>query len=344
MINIFFAFKRSSYILFAIVILSFISCKQRNDTDKESTIIKGSIHYAEKNQIYLYRFANETNKYLGIKSLMDSSLIDKEGNYYFSISLNNPELFDLRIANTTQVSNFYISPKDQLTIDFYNKDYKPVITKDSPVAKKNQFILSLIDTFYEKPSVKHLYYIQTNYLTPVEYIFYNKDRLQKQLKFYENYFEGAATDTAFHNFIVNEIIYQSAVDRLMYSWKKRMKGENKNIDTTFYDFLTPDLIENSRALSSIAYHHFLNLFVKDIYERKLEAGQIPVNKNEKLIPSMEKIKIAEEKLKKPFLDVVLINIIHDDVSTSNPELLNTLSDTSVDSLLNWIKVKYANTN
>ena len=127
----------------------------------------------------------------------------------------------------------------------------------------------------------------------------------------------------------------------MYAWKKRMKGENSVVTPSYYSFISPELLENAKAVSSPSYIRFLNLYIKDVFERKIENGELPINKSEKLIPSVEKFKLAGHELKKPYSDIVIYNIIHDDMSYSGEKvLLSKFSETPIDSLINWLHLKY----
>ena len=117
---------------------------------------------------------------------------------------------------------------------------------------------------------------------------YNNNRKQKQLNFFAKFFANDSINTDFRNYVVNTINYGIAVDRLMYIWKKRMKSENIYGDSTYFSFETPDFIENINAFNCPAYIRFLNLYIKDTYERMVEKGELTIDKSEVLKPSVEK--------------------------------------------------------
>lgn len=329
------------YFLFIVSGIFFIGLYSCSTDDKNQTVIKGNIHFPESNKLYFYSYANTVDKYLAKKSVSDSAIIDEKGNYSILLQWNNPDIFDLKIGNSTYASNFFLYPGDKLTIDFKEDNKMPSIKQNCESAKCCRFIVSYIDTFYENPLTKHLYYIQTNYLTPDEFIFYCNDRNKKQTAFYDKYFEDEESKKAFNDLMISEINYQSAVDRLMYAWKKRMKGESNLIEPSYYSFLNPALIENKNALSSPAYIRFLNLYINDMYEKMLEKGELSRHPQEKITASVEKYKIAVKHLNKPYRDVVLYNIIHDDIISSGEEkLLNGFSNIPIDSLIMWFNRKY----
>lgn len=317
-------------------------CRSGNSDAGNKTIIKGHFRYPAGDRIYYYSYANRVDKFLAIKTIIDSAIIDQDGNYVFSLNRSEPDLFDLKTDNSVLVNNFYLQPGEKMTINFIQPQSDPEITVDSEAAKRNYFIVSFIDSFYKESSTKKFYYIASNYLSPDQYTSYCDERKQKQLNFYKKYLEAESLNTSFNNFMKAEINYQAAVDKLMYAWKKRMKGEDQIIDSTYYNFLNPALIENKSALESTAYIRFLNLYIKDIYERKVENKELPENKSGKLIPAVEKIKIAEQTLKNPFREIVLYNIIYDDINfTGENKAFLHFSTTTIDTLTFWLNNKYA---
>ncbi|MEO8148906.1 MAG: hypothetical protein ABI723_14770 [Bacteroidia bacterium] len=315
-------------------------CNSNKPAGENQTIIKGTINYPKSNKVYLFGYASTVDKYLLNKTAIDSAQLDNKGDYFFSLKRNKPDLFDLRNGTTDLASNLYLSPHDNLIINFPAPDQKPIVIENSDAAKYNQFIIDFIDSFYINPKIKHFYYIATNYLDADEYITYCNDRQNKQLSFYRNYFGSDDINPDFNKLMINDINYQSAVDRLMYAWKKRMKGENSKIDSSYYNFITPSLIENKEALESPAYMRFLYLYIKDKYERMVEKGELPRSKTEKLIPAVEVYKLATANLNHPYRDVVLYNLVLSDWKTINKKEYPGYSITPLDTLISWLRIQY----
>jgi hypothetical protein len=216
-----------------------------------------------------------------------------------------------------------------------------LVTSSNPESNYNKFLLQFIDSFYQGEN-KHEYYIATNYMDILEFTTYNEKRKQKQLFFFNTFFKNDSINTDFKDYALNTINYGIAVDRLMYLWKKRMKSENIFGDSSFFAFETPSFIENRGAFNCPAYIRFLNLYIKDEYERKVEKGELPLDKSEKLVPEVEKYRLALRLLKKPYCNVVIYNIIQIDMNgIGNESTIDAPSVNSMDSMESWFRRKYS---
>jgi len=121
-----------------------------------------------------------------------------------------------------------------------------------------------------------------------------------------------------------------------------MKGENIKIDSSYFEFETPAFIENKDAINCPAYIRFLNLYIKDNYERMVEHGDLPTEKSGKLIPGVEKYKLALKTLKQPMRDVVIFNIIYNDIQDNIMwDNIRKSSDLPMDSLMKLFTDKYS---
>ncbi|MBK5285793.1 MAG: DUF4369 domain-containing protein [Bacteroidia bacterium] len=313
-----------------------------NPHDLGSTIIKGNIPFPSADKIYFYSFADSTDIFLENKVAMDSSVIDKNKNYSFSFQLKNSCVFDLIIGNKNLATNLFISPGDKITINFSGKNNESEIISSGDAGKYNTYLIKYLDAFYKNPKTKEEYYIGTNYMDIHHFVLYNESRKQEQLVFFNNFFANDELKKDFRDYALNTINYGIAVDRLMYLWKKRMKGETVIADSSYFSFATPEFIENKSAFNCPAYIRFLNLYIKDTYERMVDNGELPHDKSTRLIPAVEKYKLALRILHKPFRDVVLFNIIFSDMhNVTEKNISHALPEIALDSMIVRFNKKYS---
>jgi hypothetical protein len=325
--------------LFTLLVFTLFCC--RND-DASLTVIRGNIQFAPAGKIYFYSFADSADIFLERKSAIDSSVVNKNGDYEFKLPLNNSCAFDLICGKKNFVSNLFISPGDKIKIVFTGKENTPHVISEGDAAKYNTYLLGFLDTFYRVPSVKEEYYISTNYMDIQQFATYNDRRKQNQLDFFSDYFKGDSLKKEFRDYANNTINYGIAVDRLMYVLKKRMKGERIELDSSYYSFVTPQFLENMNAFACPAYMRFLNLYIKDVYERKVENGELPVGRSTHLIPAVEKYNLALAIFHHPFREAVLYNILYSDMHDVTASQNSGVSDNQIpDSMLTIFKRKYS---
>ncbi len=286
------------------------ACNSPTPTDPDHSVIKGNIEYPSARMIYLFSFADSNAKYSGIRTPIDSAIIDKHGDYVFSFKLKECSVCDLRIGEKMVEPNLFLCKGETLTINFTEKENKPLITGDDITAKQNNYLQKFLQKFYSDPEVKQFYYISSNYLPVTEYSAYMEKRRNEQKTFYDEFFRSNKPEKEFADYATSEIEYQNAADKLMCVWKKRMKGEDATQDSTYDRLSDRSFLENSRAVKSPAYFHFLTLYVSDIYERLLAERKIPKNATDRLDPLYEKRNIASEYLNGIARDIVLRNLNH----------------------------------
>ncbi|HLG34102.1 MAG TPA: hypothetical protein VI757_04420 [Bacteroidia bacterium] len=322
-----------------VVALGLTGC---NSDDSTSTIIKGTIQFPPADKIYFYSLADSTDIFLENKTAMDSSAIDKNGNYSFSLPLKNACAFDLVCGKKNLANNLFISPGDKLKIIFSSRSNDAHVISSGDAGKYNSYLIHFLDTFYRAASIREEYYIGTNYMDIQQFTLYNERRKQMQLDFFDNYFKGDSPKKELQDYALNTIHYGIAVDRLMYIGKKRMKGENVIADSSYFAFATPSFVENKDAFNCPAYIRFLNLYIKDMYERMVEREALPRDKSVRLIPAVEKYKLAMQLLHKPFRDAVLYNIIYNDMhDVTENAIVNPQVKLSPDSMMVLFIRKYS---
>jgi hypothetical protein len=333
--------QKSSFVVLLLACFAFTGCFSDHKENGSESNVKGHIQFPEKDKIYFYSYADSIDLFTDHKSAMDSAMIDKDGNYSFPLHHKNPLVFNLVNGDKNLVTNFFITPGDHLKINFVGKDQKIEIFPSGNAARYNAYLVKFLYAFYQEPLAKQQYYIVSNYMDLSQFTSYNETRRQEQVSFFKNFFRDDSLTKEFKDYALNTINYGAAVDRLMYLWKKRMKGEHVEADSTYFNFETSSFIENQDAFSTPSYSRFLNLYIKDTYERMVEHGELPLNKSEKLIPQVEKFKLAIKLLNRPYRDAVLYTIIPGDMNdVGNMNAQHAPSNISLDSMIVWFTHKY----
>lgn len=303
----------------AVLVLSLMSIvpsrKQESKTKPAHiTIIKGKIEFSPGNSIDLYAYPDEFQKYLNKKIIIASVPVGKTGEFSFLLNFYQPSAFDLKIGNRILVSNLFLCPNDEITINFDGAELNPRITLNAKGGKSNQFLLIFDEKFFKTPRIKRDYYINSNFLRADEYSEYLKARRIQELRSYDEYFSDAPPRKEFATYVLSEINYQYAVDKLMYLWKKGIKNKQVDVSNDYYDFVSKDFIENPAALNSPSYVHFLNLYFIKLYEEQQIRIQQAGNRNG-MHESLEKITVAEQNFSGLSRQIITLNILKDEANS-----------------------------
>ncbi len=327
--------------LYVLLFCLAVGCKSTSDKiDANSVVIKGHTDYNKGTKLFLFGYADSADLFLDNLSAMDTSLVDENGDYYFSLKKSLNTVCELQTIDSVLIPILYLTPGKELIINFSSENHNPDYNTSSIEARYNEYFLKLIDTFYKEPEAKQFYYISSNFLEIEQFDKYITQRRDRQLAFYDDYFENANADSNFKNFAYNQINYQYGTDKMYWVIKKRMKGVKLKIDSAYYNFLTPSFIQNEKAIACPAYIRFLKFYLKNTYERKVEKdleNKLPV-----AIPATEKYNIAVHDFKGLALKAALYNIIYDDMyGIGNNEIYNNIPLKSFDRLLILFKQKYS---
>lgn len=330
--------KINSLAILSLIAFLLCSCQSEKKENAETSTIKGHIQHPIKDKIYFSSYKDSFELYQENKTTLDSALLDQNGNFSFSLKINNPIAFDLESGGKNLGINLFISPGDQLEINYPDTSYTPQINSSTEEGKFNAFLVNFQYKFFRDPEIKNEYYIGSNYMDGHNFATYNDRRKEEQLKFFSSTFEDDSLKKARSEYAMNTVLYGIGVDRLMYVWKKRMKNQTVVLDSNYFDFETKTFLENRDAMNCPAYIHFLKLYVKDSYERSVERGEIPAE----ALPQVEKYKLCINLLDKPFSDVVLYNILLSDMhDVSNKETAHGNYSMPLDSMLIVFRQKYS---
>ncbi|MBL7923883.1 MAG: hypothetical protein JNL88_06770 [Bacteroidia bacterium] len=264
-------------------------------------------------KVYFMSYPDSVRLFLGRQEAMDSAEVDKNGAFILKPSVRMPAVFSLRCGNMDLAANLLIRPGDKLDFKFSGKDQEAVVDSKGEASDFNAFLLRFIRQFYKEPGVKNQYYIASNYMEPPAFEEYTLGRRDAMLDFYKTDDVGTGKDPLFRDYIHFTIQYEFACDRLMYIWKKRMKGHPVTPDSAYFSFAEPGFIENPKAFVTPSYIRFINLYLKESYESKVERGELPLVKGLALIPSVEKYRMARSGYHSPVQEALLYNLILNDL-------------------------------
>jgi hypothetical protein len=326
------------WLIFALL---FTGCTTTSKDKSGLTFIKGNIQLPASGKIYFYSYADSIDFYLARQSPVDSVTVAQNGDFAFELKIDKPYVFSLQHDKKTLVSSLFINPGDQLEIRFYGKQHLPRITPFGPEAKFNTYLLNFIDTFYNETNRHNEYYIASNYMDLQQYATYTDKRKREMLAFFNGYFNNDTLKTVYSDFAIQSICYELASDRIMYLWKKRMKGEPVIPDSAYLNYADPSFVENSKALITPSYIRFINLYLKDVFERMVETGTLPANEGDSLIVAVEKYKLALKLFNPPFRDVVLFNLLINEMNVvTDSEVVSSPGKAGLDTLISLFEKKY----
>ncbi len=328
-------------VLFGLILLMVCGCRAGNNKKSSEILVHGSFENAARSVIYVFSYPDTNSIYLGLKAIIDSSLVDQRGNYSFHIRAHFPFAFNLETKDSVLVSNLFLTPGDELELNFKGENNQPEIGSSGQASRFNNFLLQLADTFYKDPETRKIYYISTNYMSLPRFTDYCRERMDKQLGFFHRYFKDETLQKEFGDYALHTIRYGIGCDKLMYLWKKRMKQEPVSVDSSWFDFITPAFLENRDALFCPAYIRFLNLYLKDYYERMQEKRLLSGDYSRPPLPAVEKFRLAGQLFHRPFRDVVWLNIITDEMKSSQDSMESGYRvSMPLDSMITWFKSKY----
>ena len=334
----------SRFILFVGLLASLVcyNCSQRKIINPKDTILQGNIKFATAGPIYLLGYADSLDMILGIKTVMDTTPLQKNGDYYFSLHTKHAGIYDIRLNDSTLLADIYIRPEDKLNIDFGDKYSAPQINTVNMEGKYNAFRLNITQKFYREPEVKQMYYISANYFDLKSFNTFSLKRKNQMLAFFDSTFKGQKIDPDFEKYTRAEINYQYGIDKLMFLWKKRIKNMDILPDSSYYaDINTKAYLENSSALSSPAYIHFLKLYINNMYGEIMVKKQINTANTNTVNPVIEKYKLATTLIGGPFSSLVTLNIIKSEMLEDEYQALKQNKSQSALALMEaWFQHKY----
>jgi len=324
-----------------LIVLAISGCQLKRTENYGAMQINGRIKFACNQKIFLLGYPDSVSMFTGKKVVLDTFLINKDGDFYFNIKPSVSNIYELRLADTVLMSDLYLIPNNTLTLHFLKKYDVSRIDTSNITGKCNDYRAKLEYQFYREPQIKQLYYISANYMTVPMFDSFCKDRRTRMLNFYANYFNDKYPDRDFDNYARAELKYQYAIDKLMYLWKKRIKNMDVFPDSIYYDFSVKSYLEDKDALQSQAYFHFLKLYINNIYGEDIVKKSRSLQETQTKNPVIEKYKLAIKNLSIPFRDIVLCNIISGEMTR---EEFTSISKSGMVAMKKWFENKYPETD
>ena len=317
---------------FKVLLLIFImeSCTGPKDDSSREVIVEGRIApiLVRNKKIYFYRAKDSLNLFFAKKTITDSVNIDKDGNFKFIISdWTKPGFFDLGMKDVIFAANYFLQPGDKINLVFEGNELPPKLHVSKEIGKYNYFLQVFYDSFYRSPEVKKFYYVISNFMFAPDYADYINKRRIEQLAYFNNYFKNESVDSIFRFYFESELNYNWANDKLYFLWKKRIRKEVRAVDTSYFDFLKIVPSDNPAALNCPGYTRFINLYIRELYQEKFFAP------SKDFSVSIEKCKLALEKLKGLDLKIALCNILMDEMTNADNEKRVIRNDAVINTLL-----------
>ncbi len=271
-------------------------------------VIEGTIDAPEDSMVYLFAYADSLDRYIDRMTAIDSAVLDAGGRFTMHPAVTAPAIFSLRHANTDLVANGLLLPDSRLSFRFMGRDHRPRIEPIGMAARFNAYLIQFQDSFYRGKEAYRIYYIVANFMSPDEFARYTVDRKKRMQAFFDGFFGSDSLPPPCRSLARYSIDYEFASDRLMYVWKKRMKGESERPDSAFFDFLTPAFVDNADALVSPSYIRFVNLYIKHLYETAVENAAWAGHLSRADIPAVARYRLCDSLLTPPVRDAVFYDL------------------------------------
>jgi len=271
-------------------------------------VIEGTIDAPNDSMVYLFAYADSLDRYVDRMTAIDSAVLEAGGRFAMHPAATAPTVFSLRHANTDLVANGLLLPGSRLSFRFMGRGHKPRIEPIGMAARYNAYLIQFQDSFYREKDAYRIYYIVANFMSPDEFARYTHERKERMLAFFDAFFGSDSLPPPCRALARYSIDYEIASDRLMYVWKKRMKGESERPDSAFFDFLTPEFVDNPDALVSPSYIRFVNLYIEHLYETNVENASRAGDLSRADIPAVARYRLCDSLLTPPVRNAVFYNL------------------------------------
>lgn len=260
--------------------------------------------------VYLYRYADSISLTHLTKIKVDSTPVSSNGTFQFKFKEPyQSAFFDLGNESYLFAKNIFITRGENLKLIFDVSADPPQMLNRDIIGKYNQMLQDFSDSFYRSPAVKQFYYVGSNFLLAPEYAVYIDKRRQDQLKFAQSLLNDPDADTLFKTYLLSEINYQWANDKIAFLWKKWVRNEEVPLNSDYYNFLQELPINNPQALISPAYIRFIEMYIREMHR------QLPIELQQ-AEPSVKlKCDLARQKFEGIAYKVSLWHILMEEVGT-----------------------------
>lgn len=298
-------------IIFLSFFLILISCNLFHKGSSSVAKIEGKIapHLNRNKVIYFYRYTDSLSLFLCKKVATDSCIMNPDGSFKLEIkNWDKPGFFNLGTNEYEIARHYFLSPGDHINLYYEGNEMPLKLSTYQNIGEYNKFLQIYADTFYREPATKRTYFVISNFLMAPDYANYINERRQKQLAFYQNYFEGKEIDSTFKYYFEKETDFNWANDKTYFLWKKRTRQEFKPVDTSYFDFLQVINSDDPKALIAPAYPRFIELYLNELYQEVI--FNIPINTPQ----AWEKCVLANQYLTGTGRKIAFHQILRDETS------------------------------
>ncbi len=240
---------------------------------------------------------------------IDSCIVAPDGTFSFKWPEWKTGFFDLALNGEIIAANYFLPEGAHLNLEL-NVAQSPAKLIRSDNDPYNNFIQHFSDSFYRNPSVKHYYYVESNFLLAPDYARYIDGRHRQQLDYAASVLNDTTLDAVFRTWLRCEIDFQWANDKTAFLWKKWIRNEEVPLDSSYYNFIHQLDINNPSYVISAAYVRFLQLYIRELHR------QLPVEQQKK-DAAWRKMEIALRLTRGPARSIALRHILDNEWSNVN---------------------------
>jgi len=229
--------------------------------------------------------------------------IDAQGGFSLDVPVKEATTADFVYENESV--SLFLQPGDELEARFTAGNMMKTLKFKGKGADENNFLLAFNLKFLENEDYQVLpENITLNEKSFIEFLDFRK---QDQLNFFQKYTGKAPVSDAFRNYILSEIEYSWANDRLMFNeLRTKVLGSPIKLSATYYSFLSQVKLDNAPGVRSHSYLSYLKNYIR---YQATAANHRPVDMDYyEVLYNLAKGNLAGEPR-----NLVLANIIHESI-------------------------------
>jgi len=290
-------------LLFFLLLLTFSSVAQ-------TVRVKGKISQAESDSLFIGVNPNP----LSAQEAQSKSAISAAGEFSLAVPMLQPSTADLVYEDET--ITLFLQPGDQLEVQVKGSNFLKSLNFKGKGANENNFLAA----YYLKFDENEAYQVLPDNISLSEkaFIEFLDFRKKDQLAFLERYTAKNPVSEVFRNYILAEIEYAWANDRLTFAdLRNRVKGGTIPLSPNYYQYLDQVKINNPESMHSPVYFAFLQNYIRH---------QAVTQKHQPTDPDFLLVvfDLAKEKLMGEMRNLLLAHTLFESIKHSSIQYTNRL--------------------
>ena len=221
----------------------------------QTALVSGKVSQAESDSLFIGVNPNP----LSAQEAQSKSRINAQGEFSMAVPVQKATTADLVYEDET--ITLFLQPGDALDVRFNAANFLKSLKFKGQGANENNFLVN----FYLKFDENEDYQVLPENIALHEKAFIEFLDLRKkdQSAFLERYTAKFPVSDVFKNYILSEIEYAWANDRLTFAdLRLKVKGSTITLSPTYYHFLNQVKVNNPESIQSPVYFTFLKNYLR----------------------------------------------------------------------------------